>query len=118
MRKKIPFIIIAVETFVIFIFIIIALFIFNVNYDKTEVYRQSSGDGSRTVAIYRVGEPGWPFGYVRYYVSGVNGASDFYVEVADDGGYGRFDVRWTTDSVIITFSGEEQEDAVYELPFN
>lgn len=81
---------------------------------ETEVFREKSDDGQQQVAIFEVGEPDWPFGEAHYRVYG---PSNFYVDVADDGCSGRFAVEWKKDSVVITFSGSEQLDAVYELPF-
>lgn len=86
---------------------------FKVKNVETEVYRQLSEDGRQTVVIYEVGEPDWPFGKAHYKVCG---PSNFYVDVADDGGSGKFVVEWKESSVVITFSGSEQDDAVYELP--
>lgn len=47
----------------------------------------------------------------------VYGPSNFFVDVSDDGGRGQFTVEWKETSVVITFRGSEQKDAVYELPF-
>ena len=43
--------------------------------------------------------------------------ADFYVDVADDGGYGWYRVEWKMNSVVVTFGGSEQGNSVYELPF-
>lgn len=112
--KKTAKVLLVIETIVILIALGLGYFHFQTEKAETEVYRQSSEDGSQTVVIYEVGEPDWPFGSAHYKVYG---PSNFDVDVADDGGRGQFMVDWKECSVIITFSGSEQEDAVYELPF-
>lgn len=112
--KKAATVLLVIETLVIVIIVALGFVLFKGEKAETEVYRQSSEDGRQTVVIYEVGEPDWPFGSTHYRVQG---PSCFYVDVADDGGSGRFDVEWKESSVIITFSGSEQDDAVYELPF-
>lgn len=112
--KKIVTILLMLETLILLITLIFGCFHFYNKNVETEVYRQSSEDGCQTVVIYEVGEPDWPFGNAHYKVYG---PSNFYVDVADDGGRGKFIVEWKKDSVIITFCGSEQDNAVYELPF-
>ena len=112
--KKIVKVLLITETFILLIILALGCIHFNTKSVEAEVYRQTSKDGQQTVVIYEVGEPDWPFGKAHYKVCG---PSDFYADVADDGGSGEFIVEWKENSVIITFSGAEQENAVYELPF-
>ena len=103
MKKKILAALLIIETVLLLVILTLGLLCFNTRKAETEVYRQSSEDGSQNVVIYEVGEPDWPFGNAHY--------------VSDDGGSGGFTVEWRETSVVITFRGSEQEDAVYELPF-
>lgn len=114
MKKNIVAILLTIETIILLIAFVLGLVLFNNNQELTEVYRQSSEDGTQTVVIYEVGEPDWPFGDAHYKVYG---PANFYVDISDDGGDGWFTVEWKDNSVVITFGGSEQEDAVYELPF-
>lgn len=114
MKAKIGTVLLITETIILLLIFLLGCLLFKANQEETEVYRQSSEDGNQTVVIYEVGEPDWPFGRAHYQIYG---PSDFYVDVSDDGGSGEFTVEWEENSVIITFSGSEQEDAVYELPF-
>lgn len=114
MKKKILTALLIIETVLLLVILTFGLLYFNASKAKTEVYRQSSEDGSQNVVIYEVGEPDWPFGNAHYKVYG---PSNFSVDVSDDGGSGGFTVEWKETSVVITFRGSEQKDAVYELPF-
>lgn len=113
MKKIVP-VLLMIETLILLGTLVLGYFLFSTKNAETQVYRQSSADGSQTVVIYEVGEPDWPYGNAHYKVCG---PSNFYVAVADDGGKGKFTVEWKESSVIITFSGSEQDNAVYELPF-
>ena len=84
---------------------------YHFNIQKKEVFREKSADGKQQVIIFEVGDS---FAEAHYQVYG---PSNFYVDVADNGLSGSFDVEWKEDSVVITFRGSEQLDAVYELPF-
>lgn len=115
MKRKIVTVLLVTETSILLIALALGGLLFKTKKAETEVYRQSSEDGSQTVVIYEVGQPDWPFGNAHYKVYG---PSNFSVDVSDDGGSGGFTVEWKESSVVIIFSGSEQEDAVYELPFN
>jgi len=113
-KKRILTVLLIAESVLLIGILTFGFLYFNTRKAETEVYRQSSKDGSQTVVIYEVGQPDWPFGKAHYKIYG---PSDFTVSVSDDGGNGEFVVEWKENSVVITFSGSEQEDAVYELPF-
>lgn len=114
MRKKILTALLIIETVLLMIILTFGFLYFNTRKAEMEVYRQSQEDGSQNIVIYEVGKPDWPFGNAHYKIYG---PSNFSVDVSDDGGSGGFTVEWKEASVIITFRGSEQEDAVYELPF-
>lgn len=114
MRKNILVVLLIIETLVLLVVFGMEIFIFQNNRKLREVYRGSSEDGCQSIIIYEIGEPDWPFGNAHYKVFG---PSDFYVDVADDGGYGWYRVEWKMNSVVVTFGGSEQGNSVYELPF-
>ena len=114
-KKKLPIILLIVETVLLLLILVSGIIYFITNIEKTEVYRQSSDDGSQTVIIYEIGDPDWPFGDAHYMVYG---PSNFTVTVSDNGGSGGFNVEWKENSVVIIFSGSEQKDAIYELPYD
>lgn len=115
MKKKIPKILIALvillETAVI---AVLGVVINSENKDitETEVFREEKN--GQEISIYQVGEPDFPYGYAHYKVYG---PASFSVDVADDGGRGSYEVKWQENSVTVIFRGEEQNDAVYVLPF-
>ena len=88
--KKIVTVLLITETVILLITLVFGYFLFKTKKEETEVYRQSSEDGSQMVVIYEVGEPDWPFGNAHYRVYG---PSNFSVDVSDDGGSGGFTVE-------------------------
>lgn len=123
MKRKWPFVIIALETFVILLFIALTVLLFEARYEKTEILREQSPDGQYTVVIWRIGEPDWPFGAVHVEITlfGEEETPDifhrFQADIANDGGEGTCAIDWLEDGVQITLSGSEQPDEVYILPF-
>lgn len=99
------------ETIVLLIVLVLGFFHHYFYIQEKEVFREKSNDGKHQVIIFEVGEP---LSKAHYRVVG---PSEFYVDVADNGLGGSFDVEWKEESVVITFRGHEQADAVYELPF-
>lgn len=43
----------------------VSLFIYEDQFAKREVYRESSSNGEFVFVLYQVGQPGWPFGPVK-----------------------------------------------------
>lgn len=91
---------------------------------KTELLREYSPDGSYILYIERLGEPDWPFGSdhlrIVFYEDTDNGQyyrASFEADVANDGGYGNYEIEWLDEGVQIALSGEEQPTAYYVLPF-
>lgn len=105
-------VLLVIETIILMIVFGLGVLYYHCNIQKKEVFREKSADGKQQVIIFEVGDS---FAEAHYQVFG---PSNFYVDVADNGLSGSFDVEWKEDSVVITFRGSEQLDAVYELPFN
>ena len=49
-----------------------ALFIYEDQFAKKEVYRESSPDNDFVFVLYQVGQPGWPFGPVKAQIKVLN----------------------------------------------
>ncbi len=49
---------------------VIALFIYEVQFKKIAVYRESSPSEDYIFILYQVGQPGWPFGSVKAQIEG------------------------------------------------
>lgn len=47
------------------IILFVSLFIYEDQFAKSEVYRESSPNGDFIFVLYQVGQPGWPFGPVK-----------------------------------------------------
>ena len=93
--------------------------------ERVEIFREASPNGECELVIWRIGVPG-PFGVEQLDFSLYNKTTsdnncsyptEFSADVANDGGTGAYRIEWLDDCVQITLSGDEQEDAMYILPF-
>ena len=50
----------------------VSLFIYEDQFAKREVYRESSPNGEFVFVLYQVGQPGWPFGPVKAQIKILN----------------------------------------------
>ena len=50
----------------------VSLFIYEDQFAKREVYRESSPNGEFVFVLYQVGQPGWPFGPVKAQIRVLN----------------------------------------------
>lgn len=96
--------------------------------EETELLRESSPDGSYTLLIKEVGEPGFPFGEDRLEVTlfeaipegeayHIRYRASFMADVANDGARGAYRIEWLEDGVQVALSGKGQPTAYYILPF-
>lgn len=129
MKKKVLVIsAFVIETIVLIIAVLYSSFIFLVNDAKSEWFDEVSPDGNFHVKCYQVGTSLFfssqnievYFGSRAFtFLKDVNSIS-FKTDIANDGAILKdenYKVEWLKDSVKITFSGEEQSDAVYVIPY-
>lgn len=123
MKSKILKILLCIETAILLLFAVyIAVCVWTSG--KTELLREYSPDGNYVLTIERLGEPDWPFGsdHLRIRLYENTDKEQYYrvsfeADVANDGGYGNYEVEWLDEGVQIALSGEEQPTAYYILPF-
>ena len=90
---------------------------------KTEVMTAASEDGQHSLVVYEIGEPVFPFGQTNCRLDlfeGKRSVTKCPVTVYNDGAHvheENFSVTWGEDSVQVTVSGNEMEDAVYTLGY-
>ena len=63
MAKKVLIISVSVVLFLVLLFV--AIYIYTDQFQKKEVYRESSPNGEFQFVLYQVGQPGWSFGPVK-----------------------------------------------------
>ena len=56
----------------ILIILFVSLFIYEDQFARKEVYRQSSPNGEFVFVLYQVGQPGWPYGPVKAQIRVLN----------------------------------------------
>ncbi len=93
-------------------------------YKRTEILSVQSGDSSRTLTVYMVGEPEFPYGSTRGLIvlsHGGERTAQVSFSVQNDGANLRaedFDEVWSEDGVSVTVRAAEQEACVYTLYFD
>ena len=96
--------------------------------EETELLRESSPDGSYTLLVKEVGEPGFPFGVDRLEVTlfevlpegkacNMQYSASFMADVANDGARGAYRIEWLEDGVQVALSCKVQPTADYILTF-
>jgi hypothetical protein len=120
MKSKILKILLGIETAILLLFAVYFA-VCAWTSGKTELLRESSPDGNYILIITRLGEPDWPFGSDHLRITLFEDTNSYSVsfkaDVANDGGYGNYEITWLDDGVQIALSGEEQPTAYYILPF-
>ena len=110
--------------FLVLFLILFAGLKYRTDYAKTEIMTASSYDGQYRLVIYMVGEPDWPFGetHCRFDLFNENKRiTKCPFSIRNDGAKAHeenFNIIWSTDSVSISVSGEEQEERVYRLNYD
>jgi len=106
------------------IIILICSFTYTTRYKLTEVTTSNSPDDKKTLVVYMVGEPDWPFGatHCRFdlYVNNSKIVKKPFT-LLDDGstaGYDNFKISWNEEYVDLWVFGSEQEDEVYRILFD
>lgn len=128
MRKWVLPILLAVESMVLVLAILIGYLLYGGEYKETELFREKSPDGSYAILIREVGVPDFPFGSdhlrVTLYETIPDGEklrsfyrASFTADVATDGAPAAYKVEWLEDGVQIALIGQEQPTAYYILPF-
>lgn len=125
--KRILKIILVVAGSLLFICAVgIGAFIYTTEYRISDVATFSSEDNQYKVTFQMVGDPDWPFGdttaRVKVMKLNENGKEvlleKFTTTVSNDGktlGTENCYVKWQSEKVLIILTGEEQEDATYEI---
>lgn len=128
MKKRIFPILLAVETIILIMAILIGYLLYGGEYKETELFRETSPEGSYTILIHEIGVPDFPFGNDHLKITlfesipeGENPRAyyraSFTADVAADGASAAYKVEWLKDGVQIALIGEEQPTAYYILPF-
>lgn len=128
MRKRVLLILLAVESMVLVLAILIGHLLYVGEFKETELFREKSPDGGYGIRICEVGVPDFPFGSdhlkVTLYETIPDGEklrafyrASFTADVATDGAPAAYKVEWLEDGVQIALIGEEQPTAYYILPF-
>ena len=122
MKKQTQSVLLAIETGLLVLILLIGGFIWWTGHKKTELVREKSPDGTYAVVIWEKGIPdalGSDHVEVSLYETGDLGRYwiSFLAEVANEGAPARYQIEWLEDGVKIRLSGKEQPDAVYILPF-
>jgi len=99
-------------------------FIYVTTYRITDIDVSLSPNGEHTLLLQSVGEPDFPFGYshVRLLLIGRQSTIvDYRFDIANDGKWTApedWKVKWEDTCVIVTVSGEEQDDVTYQLYYS
>ena len=117
-----------IETIILIVAVFYSGMLFLVNDMKTEWFDETSPDGNFHVKCYQVGTPFFfgsqdieiYFGAKSFtFLKNVNSVS-FKTEISNDGANLKeenYKIEWLEDSVKVIFSGEEQSDNVYVIPY-
>ena len=128
MRKRVFPILLAVESMLLVLAVLVGYLLYVGEYKETELFREKSPDGSFGIRICEVGVPDFPFGRdhlrVTLYETIPEGEklrayyrATFTADVATDGTSAAYKVEWFEDEAQIALIGEEQPTAYYILPF-
>lgn len=99
-------------------------YVYVTKYKITDIDSSVSPDGKYEVLFQSVGDPDWPFGHSHARITlrqDDKTIEQFKLAVANDGGVlhpENWHVSWDDTCVIITISGEEQDDALYTLYYD
>ena len=99
-------------------------YVYVTKYKITDIDSSVSPDGKYEVLFQSVGDPDWPFGHSHARITlkqDDKTIKQFKLDVANDGGVlhpENWHVSWDDTCVIITISGEEQDDALYTLYYD
>lgn len=93
----------------------VSLFIYEDQFAKREVYRESSPNGEFVFVLYQVGQPGWPFGPVKAQIKILNSEGktidkEAIVIHTDGGQLNEFyidEVCWSDNTIEVVCSGED-----------
>ena len=104
--------------------LLIGSYVYITRYKIADIDSSVSPDGKYEVIFQSVGEPDWPFGHSHARITLKRSditIEQFKLDVANDGGVlhpENWHVTWDDTCVIITISGEEQDDVIYSLYYN
>ena len=104
--------------------LLIGSYVYVTKYKITDIDASVSPDGKYEVLFQSVGDPDWPFGHSHARITlkqDDKTIEQFKFAVANDGGVlhpENWHVSWDDTCVIITISGEEQDDALYTLYYD
>ncbi|MBO6137406.1 MAG: hypothetical protein J6O71_02225 [Lachnospiraceae bacterium] len=124
LKKLFKGILIICAVFFVFVALLLLMFLYVTKWRLTEVGREASPDGRYELLFQAKGEADWPFGnsHARVTLSeGKEIITRFDVHIADDGASFRqsnYSVEWYPAGAVVTFTGSEQADEVYELLFD
>ncbi len=107
----------------IVILLFVAAFIYEDQFHKTEIYRESSPNNKYVFILYQVGSPEWPFGPVKAQIKVVNSKGKTVdkesISIHNDGAglyeYNVQEIRWYDTKLEFDCSGEIS--ATYVLEF-
>ncbi len=93
----------------------VSLFIYEDQFAKREVYRESSPNGEFVFVLYQVGQPGWPFGPVKAQIKILNSEGktidkEAIVIHTDGAQLNEFyidEVCWSDNTIEVVCSGED-----------
>ena len=128
MGKRVLPILLAVESTVLVLVILIGYLLYVGEYREKELFREKSPDGSYGIRISEVGVPDFPFGRDHLKITLYEAIPDgekprayyrasFTADVATDGAPAAYKVEWLEGGVQIALIGQEQPTAYYILPF-
>lgn len=104
--------------------LLIGSYVYVTKYKITDIDASVSPDGKYEVLFQSVGDPDWPFGHSHARITlrqDDKTIEQFKLAVANDGGVlhpENWHVSWDDTCVIITISGEEQDDVLYTLYYD
>ena len=97
------------------IILFVSVFIYEDQFAKREVYRESSPNGDFVFVLYQVGQPGWPFGPVKAQIKILNFEGKTInkeaIVIHTDGA--QLDelyideIRWSENTIEVKCSGED-----------
>ena len=106
---------ILISLVLISIILFVSVFIYEDQFAKREVYRESSPNGEFVLVLYQVGQPGWPFGPVKAQIKILNSEGktidkEAIVIHTDGAQLNEFyidEVCWSDNTIEVVCSGED-----------
>ncbi len=123
-RKKPNKFIIAAAVFAGILLILMATFVWQTNYAKTEILTHPASDGTHKLIIYMIGNPDWPFGstHCRFDLfEGNKRIIKYSFNIADDGANAdddNFKITEGSGGITVAVYGSEQGTETYILNYD